>query len=310
MMQDQTLRAISATLRNPQVAEFTANSVKAGYRQFFGDKNDQVCRMVDDAFQQLVRSQTDGVNCAQLVKVTTELLEGTFKKSDQSFWFNRVYHHYKIQTKPETDFQQLQQLLPGKSVLDYGCGSGYFAARLARGGYKVLTTDVLDYRYPEARSLPFMRMASPTDIPYPDDSVEVALVQAVLHHIGPNDLPLVLQRLKRIAKFVLIKEDTYGLPDPMEGLSEKLRLQPLLREFVAMPVEMQLQVLVLIDFFSNAIAQGLPEMNMPFEFKTVSEWQKVLADNGLRVNKTVLAGFEPGRMHMSCHLWLLCESVT
>ncbi len=310
MMQDQALRAVSAALRNPRVAEFTANSVKAGYRQFFGDKNDQVCQMVDQAFEQLVRSQRDGENCAQLVKVTTELLKNTFRKSDPSFWFNRVYRHYKIEIKPETDFQQLQQLLPGKSVLDYGCGSGYFAARLARGGYKVFTTDVLDYRYPEARSLPFMRMASPTDIFYPDDSVDAAVVQAVLHHIGPNDLPLVLQRLRKIAKFVLIKEDTYGLSEHMEGLNEKLRSQPLLREFVAMSLEMQLQVLVLIDFFSNAIAQGLPEMNMPFEFKTVTEWQKVLADNGLRVNKTVLAGFEPGRMHMSCHVWLLCERVT
>jgi len=90
-------------------------------------------------------------------------------------------------------------------------------------------------------------------------------------------------------------------------LAETLKTQPLLRTFLSMPLEVQHQVLVLIDFFSNAIAQGIPEMNMPFEFKTVTEWQQVLVRNGFRVNKTVLAGFEPGRMHKSCHVWLVCE---
>ena len=74
-------------------------------------------------------------------------------------------------------------------MLDYGCGSGYLAAGLLAGGYEVFTTDVLDYRYEEARRLPFAQMASPTDIPYPDNSVDVALVQAVLHHIDSDDLP-------------------------------------------------------------------------------------------------------------------------
>ena len=67
-----------------------------------------------------------------------------------------------------------------------------------------------------------------------------------------------------------------------EGLAERLKTQPLLGTFVAMPLDMQHQALVLIDFFSNAIAQGIPEMNMPFEFKTVTEWQQVLLRNGFR----------------------------
>ena len=307
MMQGQALQTVSAALQNPTVVEFVRTSVKAGYREFFDAANDQIWAMVDNAFAQLAHSQQNGVNPAQLLKVTIALLEHTFRKADRGFWFNRVYHQYKTQTKPETDFRQLQKLLPGKKVLDYGCGSGYLAARLAKGGYKVFTADVLDYRYEEARPLPFVQMASPTDIPCLDGPVDVALVQAVLHHINPNDLPFVLRRLGKIAKYALIKEDTYGLPNHLEGLTETLKVQPLLRTFVAMPLEVQHQVLVLIDFFSNAIAQGLPEMNMPFEFKTVTEWQRVLLSNGFKVNKTALAGFEPGRMHMSCHVWFLCK---
>ena len=307
MIPYQALRTVAHALRNRVVVEFVSTSVKAGYREFFETASDQVCSMVDSAFEKLVQSQQDGVNTGQLVEVTSALLEHTFRKTDSAFWFNRIYHQYKTQTKPETDFQQLQKLLPGERVLDYGCGSGYLAARLAKGGYRVFTTDVLDYRYEEARRLPFVQMASATDIPYPDNSVDVALVQAVLHHINPNDLPFVIRRLGKIARYALIKEDTYGLPNGLGGLAELLKTQPLLRIFVGMPLEVQHQVLLLIDFFSNAIAQGIPEMNMPFEFKTVSEWEQVLLRNGFKVTKTVLAGFEPGRMHKSCHVWLLCE---
>jgi hypothetical protein len=77
-----------------------------------------------------------------------------------------------------------------------------------------------------------------------------------------------------------------------------------------MPLAVQQQVLALIDFFANAIAQGLPEMNMPFEFKTITEWEQVLLQYGFKVNKSLVVGFEPGRMHKSCHVWLVCERTT
>jgi SAM-dependent methyltransferase len=307
MKQELALRTVAGTLRNGDVVDFVKTSVKAGYREFFGEFSDEVCEMVDQSFDRLSRSQRDGVDPVGLIEVTSALLDDTFRKSDSSFWFNRIYHLYKTETKPEGDFQTLQKLLPGKSVLDYGCGSGYLDARLSKGGYKVFTTDVLDYRYEEARQLPFVQMSSATDIGYPDDSVDVALVLAVLHHINPDDLPRVIQRLRKVARHALIKEDTYGWPERAEGLADCLQTQVLLRAFLGMTLEKQQQVLALIDFFANAIAQGIPEMNMPFAFKTVPEWEQVLLENGFRVTRSIVAGFEPGRMHKSCHVWLVCE---
>lgn len=150
-------------------------------------------------------------------------------------------------------------------------------------------------------------MTSPSEIPCPEGSIDTALVQAVLHHIDPETLPLVIGRLAQIAEHVLIKEDSYGLTSELPELEQKLSEQPLLREFTAMPLELQHQALVLIDYFANAVAQGIPEMNMPFAFRTVAEWRDLLERNGLEVERILLPGFEPGRAHKSCHVWFACD---
>jgi SAM-dependent methyltransferase len=298
---DNDLQAVAEALQNRRVADFVRETVRTGYREVFSVPSAQIDELVDTAFNELIRGGE------RLAEVSADLARRLFGKDDPSFWFQRDYHVYKTQTKPETDFRQLRELIGGKRVLDYGCGSGYLAARLARGGYEVVTTDVLDYRYREARDLPFVRMTSPSEIPYPDESIDIALAQAVLHHVEPDILPLVLRRLSQIAEHVLIKEDSYGLTSDLAGLGKRLKEQPLLRAFTEMPLELQHQVLVLIDYFANAVAQGIPEMNMPFAFRTVTEWRKTLERGGLSVSRIRVAGFEPGRAHKSCHVWFACD---
>ena len=62
MMQERAHRTVAETLRNPTVVEFVRTSVKAGYREFFGAYSDEVCGMVDHAFDRLSRSQSDGID--------------------------------------------------------------------------------------------------------------------------------------------------------------------------------------------------------------------------------------------------------
>ena len=277
---DSHRRALAGALRNQRVVEFVRETVRAGYLEVFSVPRAQIDALVDGAFDELARSRAE-LEPKRLAETASDLADRLFGKNDPSFWFSRAYHHYKTQTKPETDFQQLRELISGKRVLDY--------------------------RFDEARQLPFVQMTSSSDIPFPDDSLDTALVQAVLHHVDPEVLPLVIQRLARIAEHVLIKEDSYGLPSGLPGLEEKLREQPLLRAFAEMPQELQYRTLVLIDYFANAIAQGISEMNMPFAFRTVTEWREVLEENGLKLRRTLVAGFEPGRAHKSCHVWFACD---
>ena len=196
----------------------------------------------------------------------------------------------------------------GRRALDCGCGSGYLAEKLSRNGYEVFTTALLDCCYEEARHLPLVQMISPTDLAYPDDSVDPSLVQTVLHHIDPPDLPGALERLARVARYILTKEDTYyNLPPRLRGLERAIGRQPLVQDFVRLAHERQFEAPILIDYFANAVAQGILEMNMPFAFRSPLEWEQALGVNGWKVNRSIRAGFEPGQIHKSCHIWLLCE---
>ena len=58
-----------------------------------------------------------------------------------------------------------------------------------------------------------------------------------------------------------------------------------------LPEKDQLKVLMLHDYIDNALIQGITEMNFPFQFKTIPEWNSVLAANGFSVVKTILVGF-------------------
>jgi SAM-dependent methyltransferase len=304
------IETVCRTLQNLDVISFAQDTLITGYHPYFPEKTEQMQVLVEEALGWLVASQQAGADVNRLIKATTEVIRGIYHKEDSTFWFNQVYHHYKTEIKPRTDVEQLRPLIYGQRVLDYGCGSGYLSARLDRAGFQVFTTDVLDYRYAEAKHLPFVQMQSPTEIGYPADSIDTAIIQAVLHHIDTPDLAIILPRLAKVTHRLLIKEDSYGLPADLPGLDEKKAQQPLLARFLDFPLPIQFQILVLIDYYANAVAQGIPEMHMPFQFRTPDEWRQVLAANGFSVERTLVAGFEPGRMHQSCHIWLVCERQT
>jgi hypothetical protein len=152
-IRDKSPQAVCHALRNRHVVNFVHASVKSGYVDCFQHEVERVTCMLAAALDRLAQSQSDAGDAVKLVEVTSSLLHNTFRKGNTSFWFNRGCHRYKAEIKPEADFWQMKPVIRGRTVLDYGCGSGYLAARLAQGGYEVFTTDVLDYRYPEAKHL-------------------------------------------------------------------------------------------------------------------------------------------------------------
>jgi SAM-dependent methyltransferase len=91
---------------------------------------------------------------------------------------------------------------PRGSGLDVGCGTGALAARLADLGYDMSGVDpsegmleILRSRAPAVQAV----QASGTALPFADDSFDLVLTVAVLHHIAqPGDVRRTLAEMVRV----------------------------------------------------------------------------------------------------------------
>lgn len=93
---------------------------------------------------------------------------------------------------------------PRGKGLDVGCGTGVLAERLADAGYEMSgidpsagMLDVLRERAPQIHAV----VSSGTDLPFEDDTFDVVLTVAVMHHIAePDAVRDTLAEMVRVAK--------------------------------------------------------------------------------------------------------------
>ena len=251
---------------------------------------------------------SDARNDDSLFQVTVSyLVREVFKKDDPQFWFNQIYNNYRRQIKPERRVRNLSSWILGNRILDLGSGDGLTGQMLRNLGYQVGLADVLDYRDDMAKDLPFTLLRNPHELPYPDRSFDTAVLFAVLHHVAAQDLLPLLDELRRVSHRLVVEEDCYAVPDNIEGLDLVLRDDRHLRAFMSMAPADQLRYLMFVDYFSNAITQGLTEMSVPFNFRTVQEWQALFLERGFEVRKILVRGFQKGFFNRSCHVWYVLD---
>jgi len=93
---------------------------------------------------------------------------------------------------------------PRGAALDVGCGTGMLADRLAGIGYDVVGVDpsegmleIMRTRSPELRAV----NASGTSLPFDDDSFDLVLTVAAMHHIAdPADVHQTLGEMVRVCR--------------------------------------------------------------------------------------------------------------
>jgi ubiquinone/menaquinone biosynthesis C-methylase UbiE len=92
---------------------------------------------------------------------------------------------------------------PGRA-LDVGCGTGVLAQRLAGAGYRMTGVDPSDGMLDvlRARTSDVVAIqASGTALPFADDSFDVTLTVAVLHHVAdPDDVRSTLAEMVRVTR--------------------------------------------------------------------------------------------------------------
>jgi SAM-dependent methyltransferase len=117
---------------------------------------------------------------------------------DESLPAHVVEHYLRKRTR------YVLEHCPRGRGLDVGCGTGVLATRLADAGYEMAGVDpsggmldVLRSKRPDIEAA----TASGTDLPYGDDSFDLVLTVAVMHHIAdPGDVRQTLAEMVRVAR--------------------------------------------------------------------------------------------------------------
>jgi hypothetical protein len=169
-------------------------------------------------------------------------------------------------------------------------------------------TDVLDCRDQIAAHIPFIKMEKPDSVPFETTTFDSTIVKTVFHHIDNSDLLPILSKLRKISKRLIIKEDIYGVAeeDFLEG--DILEKDILLREYIQLGKISQLHALIIVDFFGNVLAHGIENMELPYNFKTISEWKSLMNAAGFKIKQIKWYGFDhKTKLHQNLQAWIICE---
>lgn len=305
MHADVTTERFQDLVNHPVVFNFARRIITTGYLDCAAGYEGEMRSLLDEAFSRLSAA---GPDPAGFQSAVAGLREQVFRKSDPDFWFNRLYKEYKRGYKPRRRAENLRPWLRGATLLDLGCGDGLTSLALEQAGFQPYLTDVLDYRDPAARGLPFRPMgAAGQAIPYPELHFDSGILLAVLHHVPEPDLRPLLGDLRRSVGRLIVEEDSYLVPPDLPGLEDILRQDPHLRDFLALSPEDQFRYLMFMDYFANAITLGIPEMDMPFNFRSVGEWVRLFTELGFAVVKVQVMGFQRGFFNRTCHVWFILD---
>jgi SAM-dependent methyltransferase len=100
--------------------------------------------------------------------------------------YDDVFHPHISEHYLEKRTRLVKELLPqGGTVLDVGCGTGRLGAAIAGEGYDVFGADLSPnmLRQARERGLCGSYVATTTVLPFADDSFDLALTVATLHHL-------------------------------------------------------------------------------------------------------------------------------
>ena len=104
-------------------------------------------------------------------------------------------------------------------MLDVGCGTGTHLERYADAGCRVTGIDLNPDMVARARRRlgpdADLREGDATEMPFPDDSFDLAIGMLILHEMAPDDRTAVLAEMARVAHRVLIVDHH---PDPDRSL--------------------------------------------------------------------------------------------
>jgi ubiquinone/menaquinone biosynthesis C-methylase UbiE len=113
-------------------------------------------------------------------------------------WYETPFGRLADELEYELLLEMLAPLTPGASLLEIGCGTAHFGARLARDGFRLTGIDPAAAMLAQARARIRVVRATAERLPFADASFDGALVVAVLDFAA--DPTRVLAEARRVAR--------------------------------------------------------------------------------------------------------------
>lgn len=191
--------------------------------------------------------------------------------------------------------QQISSYLLSGNLLDYGCGDGQVSELIIKkGACKCANlTDVYEHSHIKTTGLPFKLFTQGGKAPFLDAEFSNVLALTVFHH-SSNPLESIkdVSRLTKAGGCVIVVESVYGV----DGKQLPKDMQQKIAEYLSLSAEQQRIVNVFFDHFYNRIISYNPnpetKVNVPFNFNTPENWQKIFAQNGLEQEQVVHLGLD------------------
>lgn len=118
--------------------------------------------------------------------------------------YDDVFHPHVAEHYLEKRTRLIKEVLPrGGTVLDVGCGTGRLGAAIAGEGYDVFGVDLSPpmVRRARDRGLRATYVATTTVLPFADESFDLALTVATIHHLEtPRRVADTIEQMGRVVK--------------------------------------------------------------------------------------------------------------
>jgi ubiquinone/menaquinone biosynthesis C-methylase UbiE len=200
----------------------------------------------------------------------------------------------KLSARASLMYSQIERyLLPG-NVLDYGCGDGQVAELIAKNRRQEVTlSDVYQHKHVRETGLKFRLFEQGAKTPFGDNEFDNALALTVYHHSSsPVDSINDVCRVTKPNGRVLVIESVYGVT----GKELPLAVQKEIHSYLSLTSEQQRKVNLFFDHFYNRVIHyskdAKTKVNVPFNFNTPDNWQKIFAACGLKQEVLVHLGLE------------------
>jgi ubiquinone/menaquinone biosynthesis C-methylase UbiE len=200
----------------------------------------------------------------------------------------------KLTARAAIVYSQIEPYLLAGTVLDYGCGDGQVAELIAKNKHQqVSLADVYEHPNVKETALKFVSFKQGAKTPFSNGEFDNTLALTVFHHCSdPIESIKDVYRVTRKGGRVLVIESVYGV----DGKELPLSMQKKTKNYLRLSAEQQRKVNIFFDHFYNRVLNyskdSKTKVNVPFNFNTPANWEKVFADYNLKQEKLIHLGLD------------------